>query len=153
MLRRGAQGVVERSIDPVLLVKCVRKVAEGEPWLSHQITHWLLAAYRNLSANGGNPSGRLTPKEVFIANCVAQGMRNKDIAVDAHTTEQVVKNYLRKIFDKLAVKDRMELAMFLVTHPLQDGVPLHLSEPEKNAEKKAPDAVPAPKVAAAVAGR
>lgn len=142
MLRRGAMGIVDRSIEPEMLVKCVRCVAEGEPWLSHQITHWLLAAYRNLAAHSGDSSVRLTPKEVFIANCVVQGMRNKDIATEARTTEQVVKNYLRKIFHKVQVSDRMELAMYLLEHPIQDGLPLDLAE-------KPPEP---PKACAAAAG-
>ena len=155
MLRRGAQGVVERSIEPELMVKCVRCVAAGEPWLSHQVTHWLLGAYRNLAAHSGHSSTRLTAKEVFIANCVVQGMRNKDIAEEAGTTEQVVKNYLRKIFQKVKVADRMELAMYLLEHPIQDGIPLELERTDARPEVRKPTAAESskPKVAAAAAGR
>ncbi len=150
MLRRGAQGVVDRSIEPDLLVKCVRCVASGEPWLSHQITHWILGAYRNLAAHSGTSNTRLTPKEVFIANCVVQGMRNKDIAEQARTTEQVVKNYLRKIFHKVQVSDRMELAMYLVEHPIQDGIPLDLDKRDVSVRPVAAEQ-PKPKAAAAAA--
>ena len=144
---------MDRSIEPELLVKCVRCVAAGEPWLSHQITHWLLGAYRNLAAHSGSSSTRLTPKEVFIANCVVQGMRNKDIAQEAHTTEQVVKNYLRKIFHKVKVADRMELAMYLIEHPIQDGIPLQLDKKDASPATGASPQATALKVAAAAAGR
>ena len=53
---------------------------------------------------------RLSEKEMMIISGVTQGLKNKDIAREVGTTEQVVKNYLRKIYDKLDVADRLELA-------------------------------------------
>jgi DNA-binding NarL/FixJ family response regulator len=47
-----------------------------------------------------------------IITCITQGKRNKEIASQLGTTEQVVKNYLRKIYDKLGVSDRLELALY-----------------------------------------
>ena len=47
-----------------------------------------------------------------IITCITQGKRNKEIAFQLGTTEQVIKNYLRKIFDKLGVSDRLELALY-----------------------------------------
>jgi len=45
-------------------------------------------------------------------------MRNKEIAYQIGTTEQVIKNYLRKIYDKLGVSDRLELALYCLHHEL-----------------------------------
>jgi predicted transcriptional regulator len=45
-------------------------------------------------------------------------MRNKEIAYQIGTTEQVVKNYLRKIYDKLGVADRLELALYCLHHKI-----------------------------------
>ena len=71
------------------------------------------------------PSARtkvqLTPKESLIVSCVTQGMKNKEIALRVGTTEQVVKNYLRKIYDKLQVQDRLELALYSMHHRLLEG--------------------------------
>jgi DNA-binding CsgD family transcriptional regulator len=58
----------------------------------------------------------LTPKESLIVSCVTQGMKNKEIALRVGTTEQVVKNYLRKVYDKLGVADRLELALYCLNH-------------------------------------
>jgi DNA-binding CsgD family transcriptional regulator len=65
---------------------------------------------------------QLTPKETLIVSCVTQGMKNKEIAVRVGTTEQVVKNYLRKVYDKLGVADRLELALYCLSHHVVDGV-------------------------------
>jgi len=99
LLRRGARGIVTRSIGPDLLVKCIRKVQEGETWLDHQGVNWVIEAYRAQAARLTSPRDRvrLTRKELQIIAGVTQGLRNKDIAQEVGTTEQVVKNYLRKV--------------------------------------------------------
>jgi len=45
-----------------------------------------------------------------------QGCKNKEIAIRLGTTEQVIKNYLRSIYDKTGVSDRLELALFTLHH-------------------------------------
>jgi DNA-binding NarL/FixJ family response regulator len=67
-----------------------------------------MQAYRTQGVRpaGSRPKVSLTPKESLIVSCVTQGMKNKEIALRVGTTEQVVKNYLRKVYDKLGVADR-----------------------------------------------
>jgi len=48
-------------------------------------------------------------------------MKNKEIAIRVGTTEQVVKNYLRKVYDKLGVADRLELALYCLQNRVVDG--------------------------------
>ena len=59
---------------------------------------------------------RLTPKEMQIVALIVQGCKNKDIAQQLNTKEQVIKNYLRNIYDKTGVSDRLELALFTIHH-------------------------------------
>ncbi len=121
-LRRGVRGILSRTISPELLVRCVRKVAAGESWLDKQGVNWVIEAYRNQALQGAaSQQLRLSEKEMMIISRVTQGMKNKDIAREVGTTEQVVKNYLRKIYDKLNVADRLELALYSMHHRLLDG--------------------------------
>ena len=124
-LRRGVRGIVTRSIAPDLLVKCIRKVYEGETWLDSRGVNWVIEAYRSQASQLTSPRNRLklSSKEVQIIAGVTQGLRNKDIAQEVGTTEQVVKNYLRKIYDKLGVSDRLELALYCMHHRLLEGYP------------------------------
>jgi two-component system nitrate/nitrite response regulator NarL len=124
LFRRGAHGILSRETEPEMLVECLRKVAAGEPWLENQAIHWVMEAFRghNLRPSGARPKVQLTPKETLIVSCVTQGMKNKEIAVRVGTTEQVVKNYLRKVYDKLGVADRLELALYCLSHHVVDGV-------------------------------
>jgi DNA-binding NarL/FixJ family response regulator len=123
LFRRGAHGIVSREVEPELLVECLRKVVAGESWLDSQGVRWVLEAYRNQSTRpaGARPKVQLTPKETLIVSCVTQGMKNKEIALRVGTTEQVVKNYLRKVYDKLGVADRLELALYCLNHHVVDN--------------------------------
>jgi DNA-binding NarL/FixJ family response regulator len=124
LFRRGAHGIVSREVEPELLVECLRKVAAGETWLDSQGVRWVMEAYRtqSLRPTGSRPKVQLTPKEALIVSCVTQGMKNKEIAARVGTTEQVVKNYLRKVYDKLGVADRLELALYCLNHHVVDGM-------------------------------
>ena len=118
LFRRGAHAIVSREVEPELLLECLHRVAEGEPWLERRAVNWVLEAYRT---HGNRPPSsrskvQLTPKESLIVSCVTQGMKNKEIALRVGTTEQVVKNYLRKVYDKLGVADRLELALYCLNN-------------------------------------
>ena len=136
LLRRGAHAVVSREVDSELFVECLRKVATGEAWLEPHAMKWVLDAYRT---QGTRPQTsrtkvQLTPKEALIVSCVTQGMKNKEIAQRVGTTEQVVKNYLRKVYDKLGVADRLELALYcLNSRVLQDAKQAAPAEPQSAA--------------------
>jgi DNA-binding NarL/FixJ family response regulator len=145
LFRRGAHAVVARDVEPELLVDCLRKVSDGRPWLDSRGIDWVLQAYRTQGIRP--PSARskvqLTPKESLIVSCVTQGMKNKEIAVRVGTTEQVVKNYLRKVYDKLGVADRLELALYCLNNRVN----------ERQAKPSTPEASPRNgAAAAAVAG-
>jgi len=120
LYRRGVRGIIPRSISPDLLVKCVRKIAAGETWIDNQSVNWVIEAYRSQagSLNNSRNQPRLNQKEMLIIAGITQGKRNKEIAYQLGTTEQVVKNYLRKIYDKLGVSDRLELALYCLHHQL-----------------------------------
>src|SRR5450631_148383 len=120
LYRRGVRGIISRSISPDLLVRCVRRIAAGETWIDNQSVNWVIEAYRSQATALTSPrtQPRLSPKELAIITCITQGKRNKEIAYQLGTTEQVIKNYLRKVYDKLGVSDRLELALYCLHHQL-----------------------------------
>jgi DNA-binding NarL/FixJ family response regulator len=147
LFRRGAHGIVSREVEPEMLVDCLRKVAEGDFWLDRLGIRWVLTAYRSQGgrSTGARPKVQLTPKESLIVTCVTQGMKNKEIALRVGTTEQVVKNYLRKVYDKLGVADRLELALFCLHNRVLDGAikppePAQASPANGHAPAEAPPA-------------
>jgi len=107
-------GIVGRSISGPSMVDCVRRVARGQRCL-REVTERAVAPP---DAVGARVRDRLTPKEMQIVALIVQGCKNKDIANQLGTKEQVIKNYLRSIYDKIGVSDRLELALFTLHHRL-----------------------------------
>ncbi|HWC19161.1 MAG TPA: response regulator transcription factor [Terriglobales bacterium] len=112
-LQLGISGVVFRNVSGNALVECVRKVSRGETWV--QDTGAAAEATEN-DIVGARVRDRLTPKELRIVALIVQGFKNKEIATQLGTTEQVIKNYLRNVYDKIGVSDRLELALFTIHH-------------------------------------
>jgi DNA-binding NarL/FixJ family response regulator len=112
-VKSGVHGVVYRNVTGPALLECVRKVAAGETWIQPQT---LAPEEAENDMVGARVRDRLTPKELRIVALIVQGYKNKDIATELGTTEQVIKNYLRNIYDKIGVSDRLELALFTIHH-------------------------------------
>src|SRR5271165_5188478 len=124
--RAGARGVFSRTQSDVgLLAKCVRKVMEGEIWVDNKQMLYLLEAVAGDGAGPNNPvaaPNRLTPREESVVRWVVRGMANREIADTLHLSEHTIKNYLFRIFDKLGVSNRVELALYAVAKlNLADG--------------------------------
>lgn len=63
-----------------------------------------------------SPRDQLSPKETQVAIMVWEGKTNPEIAGMLGCTEQVIKNHLRSVFDKLGVWSRLELALYVASH-------------------------------------
>ncbi len=112
-MKAGLKGVLYRCSTGSLLMECIKTVAAGG--LYHPV---LPEATQSTSEDsvGTRVRDRLTPKEMRIVALIVQGCKNREIATRLKTTEQVVKNYLRSIYDKTGVSDRLELALFTLHH-------------------------------------
>ena len=110
----GAQldGIVCRSVAGPDLVDSVRRVARGQRFIQRVN----VTTMQGSDSVGMRVRDRLTPKEMQIVALIAQGCKNKEIAQQLGTKEQVIKNYLRAIYDKTGVSDRLELALFTIHH-------------------------------------
>jgi DNA-binding NarL/FixJ family response regulator len=109
----GIHGAAPRSVSGPALIECVRHVGKGERQVRAAGMEGLETTEDSV---GSRVRDRLTPKELKIVALIVQGCKNKEIAVRLTTTEQVVKNYLRSIYDKTGVSDRLELALFTIHH-------------------------------------
>jgi DNA-binding NarL/FixJ family response regulator len=105
-------GVLFRNVAGSDLVECVRRVSRGQRFIQRTNVTTMQAA----DSVGTRVRDRLTPKEMQIVALIVQGCKNKDIAMQLGTKEQVIKNYLRAIYDKTGVSDRLELALFTIHH-------------------------------------
>lgn len=111
-IAKRIEGVVLRSVAPPQLVECLHRVSVGERSVQHASVKTMPSPDRV----GVRVVERLTPKELQIVALVSEGCKNREIAIQLGTKEQVVKNYLRSIYDKIGVSDRLELALFTIHH-------------------------------------
>jgi len=136
LLRAGANGIVSRRVDPELLCRSVRAVAGGEIWVPRTATSQLIQRFRMNPGELVLPSQEtsqssapvppntpvrdygLTRREWDIVRAIGDAMSNKDIAVELGISEYTVKHHLTKIFDKVGVYSRLELAMMATHHGL-----------------------------------
>src|SRR5436853_6009509 len=98
----GVRGILRKTLPTDLLVKCLEKVQEGELWFEKALTDSFLSAKRIA----------LTQREGQLVSLLSQGLKNKEIATALLISEGTVKVYLSRLFQKLGVKDRFELALY-----------------------------------------
>jgi DNA-binding NarL/FixJ family response regulator len=116
--RRGAKGVFCRSETELeQLWKCIDAVHEGQVWANSGQLRLLLKALRSQAviptvASSGMKS--LTLREAQVANLVAEGLSNRDIAVKLVLTEHTVSNYLFRTYNKLGISNRIELVLYVL---------------------------------------
>ena len=112
-LNQGVAGIVYRSVGGDSIIEAVRRLARGESYVQ-------LASSMTPSLHedmvGARVRDRLSDKELKIVAAVVRGFKNREIAMQLYTSEQMVKNALRNIFDKTGVSDRLELALFVLHH-------------------------------------
>lgn len=112
---RKMDGLLSRHVSTDDLLLCVRRVFNGE------------RSVKAPTAEPDDSAGRrirdaLTTRELQIVGFIVQGWKNRQIAEEIGTKEQVVKNYLRSIYDKTGASDRLELALFTLHHrPLAEA--------------------------------
>jgi DNA-binding NarL/FixJ family response regulator len=101
-LQLGVQGVLGDRCSEHDIEQCVTVVSCGGSWIPQEVNTAVLS--RRMC--------KLTPREAELITLLASGLRNKEIAFALGITEGTVKVYLSKIFTKLGVADRFELALF-----------------------------------------
>jgi DNA-binding NarL/FixJ family response regulator len=115
--RRGAHGVISRDELFETLCECVRAVHQGQIWVRAEALRFLVdavvesAAPRILNDKG---VALLTEQENGIVRLVAEGLTNRDIARQLSLSENTVRNYMFRTFDKLGTANRVELALYAV---------------------------------------
>jgi len=98
----GVRGILRKTLPTETLVRCLTRVIEGELWFEKAMTDSIMSARRY----------SLTRREGQLVSLLSQGLKNKEIAAALTISEGTVKVYLSRLFQKLGVKDRFELALY-----------------------------------------
>ncbi len=114
-LAAGADGFLLKDTAPPDIVAAIRKVAAGDPMLSPSVVRTLIAQVRN----GGDERERdaalrldtLTERERDVALAVGRGLSNAEIGKALHLSVPTVKAHVSRVFDKLGVTNRVQIAI------------------------------------------
>lgn len=109
--RLGARGVLARTTSAPVLFRCLRAVVAGRYWvgrvpLDRPRRESISAVLVDVMASAG-----LTLRQLEVVSVIVAGASNKDIARQFDISENTVKHHLTRIFDKVGVSSRLELAI------------------------------------------
>jgi DNA-binding NarL/FixJ family response regulator len=121
-LAAGADGFLLKDTPPPEIVAAIRKVVEDEPMLSPSATRTLI---RRLRVDNAEPADAdreraeqaqrllavLTDREHEVALAVGRGLSNAEIAADLYLSIPTVKAHVSRLFDKLQVTNRVQIAI------------------------------------------
>jgi DNA-binding NarL/FixJ family response regulator len=112
-LAAGADGFLLKDTPPPEVVEAIRKVAQGDPMLSPAVTRSLI---RRVAISTRSPAavarlGELTDREREVALAVGRGLSNAEIAAELYLSVPTVKAHVSRLFDKLDVTNRVQIAM------------------------------------------
>jgi two-component system, NarL family, response regulator NreC len=117
ILRAGARGYLLKDSVAADLVSAVRSVAQGEGYISPQVSNAVLDDYRR---HVTNPIDTLTSREREVLQMLAEGKTNKEIAVILNLSVYTVDAHRGRIMEKLNLHSINELVRFAVRNGLID---------------------------------
>jgi len=115
VLNAGAAGYLLKDASRAEILAAIRAVLAGDSWIDPIIQGKLLKLLRS----GARTDDTLTPRERDVLELLGRGLSNKRIAQALDITEGTVKSYLRQLFPKIRVTDRLQAALY--ARGLRDG--------------------------------
>ena len=121
-LQLGARGIVMKVATSELLLRSIRAVMDGRYWVNDEPVADLPDTFRELMTQTPRRAASfgLTGPELSVVAMVVSGRTNRAIAQGLSITEDAVKHHLTRIFHKLGIASRLELALFAARHQLRD---------------------------------
>lgn len=119
-LEAGASGYVHYLAIPQVLEQVAQVVSAGGMWLGADLMRQLVLATARILPAASTQSADLsllTSREKAVAELVAAGKSNKEVARDLDITERTVKAHLGSAFEKLQVRDRLQLVLMFSNKP------------------------------------
>ena len=107
LISKGVVGILPPGADSDLLKKALKAVSAGELWLERHTLMKLIYAMKRAESTAS-----LAKREKEIMSHICQGYKNKEIAQKLDISEQTVKSHCNRIYKKLGVSDRLQLALY-----------------------------------------
>ncbi|QCW99034.1 response regulator transcription factor [Aggregatimonas sangjinii] len=106
-IRAGAFGYLSKTSDVDYLISAVRKVAEGNMFITNELAQRL--AFDEGTQRPRRFFRKLSSREVEVLKLLASGKRNKDVAIGLSLNEKTVSTYKARLMKKLNVDNMVDL--------------------------------------------
>ena len=110
-IRLGVNGIIMKEGAETQLLACLDRVRAGGRWIEGPVLQRALDLAVGSGSKPKGPLARLTNRERAIARLVGEGLRNREIGDELGLTEGTVKVCLHRIYEKLDISNRTELAV------------------------------------------
>jgi DNA-binding NarL/FixJ family response regulator len=107
LVPKSVVGILPPGTDYELLKKALKAVSSGELWIDRKTLKSVLS-----TMGLQERKAQLTAKEKEIVSLICQGYRNKEIAMKLDISEQTIKSHCNRIYKKLGISDRLQLAIY-----------------------------------------
>ena len=129
----GVRGFLSTTVEPPMMLECIRFAATGEMWMERSLANTLLH---------WRPVG-LSRRQSQLLSLLVQGLKNREIAAELGISEGTVKAYLTTLFEKVGARDRFELRPAIVCgdpcrhHARRKGAYLPLERGDRGLHRRA----------------
>lgn len=116
VLQLGAMGYLTKESGSQDLSAAIRKVYQGERYLSAEVAQKM--AIDSLQAHQDSPFDALSEREMQVMLMITRGITVQDIATRLFLSTKTINGYRYRIFEKLDVKNDVELTYLAMKHRL-----------------------------------
>jgi DNA-binding NarL/FixJ family response regulator len=114
LMEIGVAGYILKDEGTEAVIQAVQTVAQGATWFSRTVMDKLVHV-KTKYADHSEPAD-LTEREQQILQAIAQGWDNARIAARLHLSEQTVRNYASRVYNKLGLNSRAEAILWALEH-------------------------------------
>ena len=119
LLQLGAAGYITKGTNTEEMIQAIRAVHSGQRYISSDIASQL--AFRHVTDKEKSPFESLSERELQVMMMITQGNKVQDIAEELHLSPKTVNSYRYRIFEKLGLKNDVELTLLAIRHGLLDS--------------------------------
>ena len=115
-LKYGSNGYLLKDVPPEEIVNSIRKVIEGGTVIEPNVASKVVKNIKIVMGNDfkDNAIRLLTDREMEIARLISEGLSNKEIGNSLFLSEGTIKNNITSILNKLDLRDRTQIAIFIL---------------------------------------
>jgi two-component system, NarL family, invasion response regulator UvrY len=119
LLQAGASGYLTKNASMAEMVQAIRAVHSGQRYISPSVAQQL--AFKHISDKEESPFSSLSERELQVMDMITRGCKSQEISEKLNLSPKTVNSYRYRIFEKLDVKNDVELTLLAIRHGLVDS--------------------------------